>query len=273
MPTKILTLIQTRTGSSRLPGKVLMPLGDGTIQSKMLERVMASKLAGTVALITTREAKDDPCVEDGKKMGVDTYRGETLDLLDRHYQAWRHFGANFDAVVKIPSDCPLIDPAIIDRVLKHFLDARDSGHSYDYFSNLHPQSYPDGNDVEVMQIDALERAWKEAKKPIEREHTTPYFWDNPEKFRIGNVLWEKGIDLSQDFRWTLDYREDYELISAIYNALSPTKPLFTVENIVELLENRPEIRSINQKYLGDAWFQRHRHELKTMDAGTKTCSH
>jgi len=236
----------------------------------MLERVAAAKLIGTLAVITTREPSDDPVIEICNALKIPYFRGDTLDLLDRHYQAWQHFGKEAHAVVKIPSDCPLIDPRIIDRVLDRFVTAPDK---VDFLSNLHPQSYPDGNDVEVITAGALAMAWKEATKPIEREHTTSFFWDNPERFRIGNVLWEKGIDLSQSFRWTLDFREDYELIRAVYETLSPEAPLFTVEDIVQLLEDRPELRALNQKYLGDAWYQRHRHELKTMDAGTKTCVH
>ncbi len=265
MAIEILTLIQTRTGSTRLPGKVLKPLGKGTVLSHMLERVSASQLKGTVAVITTKESSDDPIVDACNQMDVPCFRGDTSDLLDRHYQAWKHFGAIHDAVVKIPSDCPLIDPRIIDRVVKTFLDSQtnpnDDGQTFDFVSNLHPQSYPDGNDVEVIEATALHRAWREAKKPIEREHTTPFFWDNPKRFRIGNVLWEKGIDLSKDLRWTLDYAEDYELIRKVYEQLSPTNPLFTVDQIVELLDNRPEFRAINRTHLGACWYQRHKQEL------------
>lgn len=253
-----LTLVQARTGSTRLPGKVLLPLGASTVLEVMLERVRAARLVGTVVVATTTEASDDPVVELCRRAGLPCFRGHPTDLLDRHYQAWRSSPA--DAVVKIPSDCPLIDPVVIDRVLGVY--AADPNR-YDFVSNLHPQSYPDGNDVEVMSASALERAWREAEKPHEREHTTPYLWDNPERFRVGNVTWERGEDLSRDFRWTLDYEDDYALIRAVYDALSPQGPLFSVGDIVRLLEERPALRALNAARLGDAWYQRHANDLKT----------
>jgi spore coat polysaccharide biosynthesis protein SpsF len=254
----LLTVIQARTGSSRLPGKVLLPLGDDSVLGQMLIRVKAAKLAGQIVVAITEEPGDDPLVELSQRYGVACIRGDSQDLIVRHLKALDAFPAR--AVVKIPSDCPLIDPAIIDRVLGYHLAHEGQ---FDYVSNLHPQSYPDGNDVEVMTAEALKTAHREATRTIDREHTTPFLWDHPERFRIGNVLAEDGNDLSQDFRWTLDYREDYELIRAIFDSLSPEKPLFTVDDIVALVRQRPDIRRLNAARLGDAWYQRHKEELNT----------
>ena len=136
----------------------------------MYERVAASKLKGTIVIATTTDKSDDQVEELCKNYQLNCFRGHPTDLLDRHYQVAKLLKAY--VVIKIPSDCPLIDPNIIDKVLKFYLDNSDK---YDYVSNLHPATYPDGNDVEIMSFKALKNAWENAKLEIEREHTTPYF--------------------------------------------------------------------------------------------------
>ena len=148
--TNIITVIQARTASTRLPNKVLLPLAGKTVLSKMVERVKFSKLAGEVVVATTTGTDDDRIEELCRKEKINFYRGHPSDLLDRHYRAGLKFDA--DTVIKIPSDCPLIDPKIIDKVISFYLKNSDK---YDYVSNLHPASYPDGNDVEIMSMDAL----------------------------------------------------------------------------------------------------------------------
>jgi spore coat polysaccharide biosynthesis protein SpsF len=258
-------VVQARTGSTRLPRKALLPLGDSTVLVEMVRRVATARHAGEIVIATTTDPADDEIERLAVRHGFACFRGHPTDLLDRHYRAMRAFGA--DAVVKIPSDCPLIDPGAIDRVIGRYLRDPDR---YDYLSNLHPQSYPDGNDVEVMRASALEQAWREATRGIDREHTTPYFWDEPGRFRVGNVEWETGQDLSRSHRWTLDYAEDYQLIRAVHEALAPGDPFFGAAAIVSLLAVRPDLYELNARYRGDSWYQRHRHELKTWrltDAG------
>jgi spore coat polysaccharide biosynthesis protein SpsF len=140
-------------------------------------------------------------------------------------------------------------------------------------SNLHPQSYPDGNDVEVMTMAALETAWREARRDFEREHTTPFLWDQPERFRIGNVLWETGLDYSRSHRFTIDYREDYEFISAVYAELQggPQERPFGLGEILALLSRRPELMLLNQRYLGVNWYRHHRSDLRTISAEANGC--
>src|SRR5579871_455136 len=168
---RIITVIQTRRGSSRLPDKVLMPLQGKPLFVRQAERVKAARLSGRVIIATTTDAGDDPIEAVCRQEGLDCFRGDANDLLDRHYQAALLFPA--EAVIKIPSDCPLIDPSIIDRVIGFF---REHAGEYDFVSNLHPATYPDGNDVEIMTFPTLERAWREAGRPMEREHTTTYIW-------------------------------------------------------------------------------------------------
>jgi spore coat polysaccharide biosynthesis protein SpsF len=260
-PKNILIVVQARTGSTRLPGKVLMDICGKSLLERQMERVMASKLAFKSVVATTTDASDDAVEQLCQKAGIECFRGHPTDLLDRHYQAGVAFGA--DAVVKIPSDCPLIDPRIIDKVLQVF---KENWGKVDFVSNLHPPTYPDGNDVEVMPMSVLKTAWEEAKGEHEREHTTPFIWDNPQRFKILNVEWESGLDYSMSHRWTIDYPEDYEFIKAVYEELLPKNPFFSLEDILELLKNRPDICAINEHYCGVNWYRNHLDVLKTVGA-------
>lgn len=257
----LLVVVQARTGSSRLPGKVLLPLAGAPLLQRMVERVRAANTNIDVVVATTTDAADDTVVELCGRIDVPCFRGHPTDLLDRHVQAARAHRA--DLVAKVPSDCPLIDPAAIDRVLGAYLAQRPD---YDFASNLHPGTWPDGNDVEVMPLDVLETAWREAKKPHEREHTTPFLWDQPERFRCLNVAWETGRDLSMTHRFTIDYREDYELIRAVYDALYDARRPFTVGDVVQYLDAHPDVYALNAKYAGVNWYRHHLNDLRTVDA-------
>ena len=258
---KTLICVQARTGSTRLPGKVLKPLAGKPLLERMVARVRAASMPNEVIVITTTDAADDPVVELCEKISVKSFRGHPTDLLDRHYQAAMLEQA--DVVVKIPSDCPLIDPAIIDRVLKHYLDHIGE---FDFVSNLHPATYPDGNDVEVMMIETLKAAWSNAALSFEREHTTPYIWERPDTFRLSNVEWESGLNYSMSHRWTIDYPEDYEFILRVYEELQFDNKHFGLVDILDLLEKKPEIAEINAKYAGVNWYRNHLGELKTVSS-------
>ena len=245
--------------STRLPHKVIMSLAGKPLLVRMVERVMASPLIGTVVVATTTDYTDDKIYEICKEEGINVFRGHPNDLLDRHYKVGLKYDA--DAVVKIPSDCPLIDPKIINRVLRYFISNQNR---YDFVSNLHPASYPDGNDVEIMNIDTLKSAWKNARRAFEREHTTPYIWENPDLFRIGNIEWETGLNYSMDYRFTIDFEEDYMFIKTIYDELYIQNPLFSVHDIIDLMERKPYLKFINSKYNGVNWYSKHISELKTI---------
>lgn len=260
MKINIVTVIQARTGSTRMPNKVLYPLGDTNVLLYMVNRIKHSKLYGNLIIATTNNITDDPIEILSNSNNIPVFRGSEYDLLDRHYKA--ALPLNPDAVVKIPSDCPLIDPSVIDKVIGFYIENFDK---FDYVSNLHPQSYPDGNDVEIFSFRALETAWKEAERDFEREHTTPYFWENPDRFRIGNVEWETGLDLSMSHRWTLDYPQDYGLIRKVVDHLHWQNPFFSVNDIVKFLDANHDIMGINQNYLGVNWYRNHLDELKTID--------
>jgi spore coat polysaccharide biosynthesis protein SpsF len=261
-------VVQARTGSTRLPGKVLLPLAGVPALLRMLERVLAARTRFDLVVATTDRPEDDGLVALVHRFGVRVFRGHPTDLLDRHYRA--ALAARAEVVVKIPSDCPLVDPEAIDRVLSAFLadPAR-----YDFVSNLHPPSWPDGNDVEVMTFAALEQAFRTAAAPHEREHTTPFLWDRPERFRVGNVEWGTGLDLSMSHRLTLDYPDDYALVAAVYEALwRKERPVFPLAEVLALLEERPALRETNARYAGVNWYRHHLSDLRTVPASATRAS-
>ncbi len=259
---KVTVVVQARTGSTRLPNKVMMPLAGRPLLERMLERVRHASAPDEIIVATTVQRDDDPIRDLCGDIGVRCYSGDTLDLLGRHYNAG--IATNADAVVKIPSDCPLIDPAVIDRVIGHFLENQDR---FDYVSNLHPPSWPDGQDVEIIPMAMLDVAHRESLRQLEREHTTPFFWEQPERFRIGNVLWEKGLDYSMSHRWTIDYPEDYRFLDAVYNELYTQEgTIFNVDTVLGLLGSRPDIMEINSRLAGVNWYRNHLGELRTVDS-------
>ncbi|SRR5579884_4314881 len=250
--------IQARMTSSRLPGKVLMPLAHAPLLERMIERVQAARVGAKIVVITSRDRADDPIASLCRRLGIECFRGHRTDLLDRHYQAAKHYEATI--VAKIPSDCPLIDPSVIENVFRAFYE-----HPCDYASNLHPASYPDGNDVEVFTFDALEQAWNEATQDFEREHTTPFLWERPDRFTIVNRAWESGFQYSMTHRWTIDYPEDFEFIRTVYDYLwKPERPVFSMNDILVLLSEHPEIEKINATYRGVNWYRNHLDALHTI---------
>jgi len=260
----IVAVVQARTGSSRLPGKVLAKVAGAPVLERMLERVRAATLVDRVVVATTTLGADDPIVELASSIGIDCVRGNATDLLDRHVLVARIHAA--DVVVKIPSDCPLIDPATIDQVIGAYLAHAAMGR-IDYLSNLHPGSWPDGFDVEVMSRAALELAHREATRAIDREHTTPFLWDQPARFIVRNVRWRRDDDAWRRYRLTLDYPEDLAVIRNIFDALWTRDRHFTIDDILALLTAHPELAAANAEYLGASWMDHHRHELSTTHAG------
>jgi spore coat polysaccharide biosynthesis protein SpsF len=261
---RIVAVIQARMGSTRLPGKVLLPLRGRPLLERMLVRVAHAGEIDEVVVATTRLAADDSIRALAAALGVRCVSGDPTDLVSRHLLAARASAA--DAVVKIPSDCPLIDPTVIDQTVGYF---RSEFPRYAFVSNLHPATWPDGNDVEVIARDVLEVTGREATRPFEREHTTPFIWDQPERFAQGNVTWSTGLNLSVSHRLTLDYPADYALIAAVFEALyrSDAAP-FSVGAIVDYLNAHPEVKAINAAHVGHSWIADHAHELRTLAPGS-----
>ncbi|MCL2451151.1 MAG: glycosyltransferase family protein [Polyangiaceae bacterium] len=249
---RTVVVVQARSGSTRLPGKVLLDLGGQTILERMLERLAWARVPDAVVVATTTDPADDAIARVADHAGFACHRGHPTDVLDRHYRVAVALGA--DVVVKIPSDCPLVDPRVVDRVVSTHLASRDR---WDYTSNLHPESYPDGHDVEVMNLDALATAFRQARAPHEREHTTPFFWETPGRFRVQNVTWETGRDLSRTHRVVVDYGEDVEVVRMVWRALArPGEPPFSVDDLVAFLDAHPEVRLANASRFGVSWQSR-----------------
>ena len=235
---KLVAIIQARMGSTRLPGKVMKEILGKSVILWDLDRISPSKLIDEIVVAIPYGKENDVIVDTIKEYNdqIITTRGSEDDVLDRYYQA--AVQSNADVVVRITSDCPLIDPFVIDNIIEHFLDE-----DCDYCSNSLIRTYPRGLDVEVFSFKALEDAWNETKKDYEREHVTPYIIENPDKFKLLNVA--NDIDLSH-LRWTLDTKEDFEFIDAVYKRIYPKKQLFAMDDVLELLGREPELIEINK---------------------------
>lgn len=232
---RTVAIIQARTGSTRLPGKVLMPLLGEPLLGHVVRRTRAAASIAEVAIATTTLGDDDPIVELGRSIGCPVIRGSEMDLLSRYLLAARETGA--DRVVRITSDCPLIDPSLIDDVV-----AALDREAADYASNsLPPRTYPRGLDAEIVTLGALETADAEDRDPTSREHATPWIRSHPERFRLVRVA--GAVDLSAH-RWTVDTPEDYELVRRIYDAIGDAA--FGWRQALAVVEANPAWSDLNR---------------------------
>ena len=255
---EVLIIVQARSGSTRFPNKIFKKINGMTILELTIERIKLAKSPNEIVVATT-DLEEDNSVEDlCSHKGIEVFRGSELNLLKRHYDCAVKYNANI--VVKIPSDCPLIDPIIIDDVLEKIQES-----DYDYISNLHPTSYPDGFDVEAMTFSALEIAYLNAELPHELEHTTPYIWDNPHLFKIGSIVFDDTVDWSKLFRLTIDHPEDYILIRRIVESFASHGLDFGVRDIILLLQQNLKLAKINSHLIDDTWYNREANNLKTYD--------
>lgn len=236
---KILTLLQARSSSSRLPGKVLKDLHGKPMILQQITRVQRASLLGTLCLVTSSDASDDMLAQTVRQAGIDVFRGSLDDVLDRFYQAALPYAP--DVIVRLTGDCPLADPQVIDLAIQTFMD-----NQCDYLGNGLPPTYPDGMDVEVFRFSALAAAWQHATLTSEREHVTPYIYKHPEQFTLRNL--SHHDDLSA-LRLTVDEAVDFALIEKIYAGLMPYKPAFLLDDILELLKKNPDWLEENQNII------------------------
>ncbi|MCX6722591.1 MAG: glycosyltransferase family protein [Candidatus Staskawiczbacteria bacterium] len=243
---KIVAIIQARMGSTRLPGKMMLKILGKPIIEHVFERIKDSQLINEIWLATTLNAEDNVLADWADSKGKKVYRGSSDDVLERYWQTAKQAGA--DIVVRITGDCPLHDSEVIDSVINKFLSG-----GFDYVSNAHPPTYPDGLDTEVFSFQALEKSWEEAKLKSEKEHVTPYIWKNSEKFKIDNVSNE--IDLSKE-RWTLDTKEDFLFIDNILKECATRGVKVNFKNVLDILESFPHWREINSVYQRNEGYQK-----------------
>lgn len=245
---KKVAIIQARLSSSRLPGKVLLPIGGEPMLARVLKRVSQAQLVDEVLVATTGDASDDPIEHFCQERGLACYRGSLYDVLDRFYQAAKMTDA--DVIVRITADCPMIDPAEIDRVIRAFMD-----NEADFAANRLPPPFkrttPIGMDTEVCSMAALERAWEEADQTYQREHVMPYLYEKEGRFKM--VLVDYKPDLG-NLRFTVDTPQDLQLANEIYAAFG-NRDDFSLQELLEENEKHPEwqqgVAEIKHKNLYD----------------------
>jgi len=235
---KTIAIVQARMGSSRLPGKVLKPILGRPMLKLQIERLRRCKRIDRLVVATSVNPEDQAIADLCQRVGVDCFRGDPENVLDRFYRAAKRY--NPGHVVRLTGDCPLADPALIDDLVGFYLS-----HGCDYASNCHEPSLPDGLDAEIFSFSALEQAWKEADLPSHLEHVTPFIRAHPERFKI--ACYKYHTDLSH-LRWVVDEPEDLEFVRWVYEALYPIKPEFGTEDILALLERRPELLKLNEGF-------------------------
>ena len=237
----VVAILQARVSSKRLPGKVLAPILGLPMIERQIERIDNARLIERLIVATSLDPMDDAVAKHVDSIGVECFRGSLHDVLDRCYNAAKWSAAT--TVVRLTGDCPLADWEIIDSAIQLHKEGE-----FEYTSNSVVRTFPRGLDVEVMTFDALSEAWREARLPSEREHVTPFLWRQPERYPIGKLV--QGRDHSHQ-RWTVDEPADLEFVRAIYEALYTDNPCFTSQDIMDLLEIRPELIDINAKVAMD----------------------
>jgi spore coat polysaccharide biosynthesis protein SpsF (cytidylyltransferase family) len=231
----IVAIIQARTGSSRLPNKVLSEVAGTSLLELYVNRVRKCLLLDKIVIATTNKQEDGAIELLANHIGIEVYRGSENDLLDRYYKCAIEHKA--EVVVRLtPDDC-FVDPPTVDRAVQIFKDNK-----VDFVTNHFDPTFPEGLDVEVYSINALKKSWELAKLASEREHVFPYIQNNQEQFKIINF--KQDINYSH-LRWTIDYECDLDMMKVVYNHLYGKNPCFQQDDIISLLEEHPEIATIN----------------------------
>lgn len=244
---EIVAIIQARLGSTRLTGKVLKKIKDKFVLDYVIDRLRLCKNLDNIVLATTVNKKDDRLQQYAVDKKIDYYRGSEEDVLSRYFHAAKEFNANI--IVRITSDCPLIDPIIVDKAIKKHIENKA-----DYTANIIKRTFPRGLDVEVLNFNVLKNTFENAKERYQREHVTAYIREKPIDFKLQNIEAE-GKLRRPDFRITLDTKEDLELIKKILNNFGDI--YFTSENVIDFLEKNLDLLEINknvkQKDVKENW--------------------
>lgn len=251
-------VVQARTSSTRLLCKVLrdLPYGSGiTVLQQVVRRLKKAVSLDDVIVATTIDKADEAIVKLSEKEDVRWFKGSTDDVLERYYLAAKK--SNLDIVVRVTSDCPCLDPEVVDLVVEKHIASKD-----DYTSNIiSHRTFPHGLDTEVFNFDALEKAHVGAKKPSEREHVTPYIYNNPQIFNLSEVQAEETFH-GPDIRITLDTEEDYTLLCAVFDYLYPEDDFFGTEAIIKLFRDKPWLNNINKNVVQKKIFDSLQQELQ-----------
>lgn len=240
-----IAIVQARMGSTRLAGKVMKTIEDHTVLGHVINRLKAVDSIDSIVIATTTNAEDIVIVEEAMKYNVMAYKGSSDHVLSRYYEAANEYQA--DVIIRVTSDCPLIDPEVTNETIKLWEESK-----VDYVSNKRITTFPRGLDTEVFSFDALKKSYDNAYNDIHTEHVTPYIYLHEDKFSIKDYIWKQ--DYSK-YRWTLDTPEDYELITQIYKHLYVKNEIFSWLDGIKLMEEHPDLfeinREIKQKELGE----------------------
>ena len=232
---RVVAIIQARMESTRLPGKVLMDIGGETMLSRVVHRSRRAALVDEIVVATTVKPNDDAIVAECKRIDAPIFRGEEENVLDRYFKAAEAYRA--EAVVRITSDCPLIDPEIVDEIVHVFLKEKP-----DYASNALERTFPRGLETEVMTLDSIGRVWREAREAYQRVHVTPYIYQNPALFRLLSVTAEADYS---DHRWTVDTPADLDFVQAVYARLG-NDDSFSWRHVLKILDREPDLMDLNR---------------------------
>jgi spore coat polysaccharide biosynthesis protein SpsF len=246
-----IAFVQARTGSSRLPGKVLEPLAGRPALAHIVERLRTVPALDDVAVLTSELAGDEPIVELCHARGIRCLRGSERDVLDRFQRAAE--ALDVERVLRVTADCPLIDPEVVGRLLQLASRRTDAAYASVATGAIGADAgyrrYPDGLDAETFTAQALAAAWRESRDPYEREHVTPFIWRRPERF--GVAVLEADEDLGAE-RWTVDYPADLELVRALYERLGGSDTPFGFRDVLAVLEREPRLRALNAAHVSVA---------------------
>jgi spore coat polysaccharide biosynthesis protein SpsF len=235
-PPAVGAIIQARMGSTRLPGKALADIEGMSMLARVVDRVRGARTVNRVIVATTTKPQDDGLAAHARDLGVDVFRGDEDDVLDRYYQAAVQH--RLDIVVRITSDCPLLDPGVVDDAVGPLLVP---GSRVEYASTGLRRTFPRGLDVEVVPFVTLARVWRDAQAVHERAHVFPYIHEHPERFSTFSVI--DDVDRSH-MRWTVDTPEDLMFVRQVYRELGPRA--FSWRDVLAILDRKPELLQINE---------------------------
>jgi spore coat polysaccharide biosynthesis protein SpsF len=235
----IAVIVQARVGSTRLPKKILKKIKNKMILDYVFERLKYCKRANDIILATTTNRNDDILEKYARENEIKYYRGSEEDVLKRYYDVAKKYKS--DVIVRITSDCPLIDPEIVDEMIKKHIENKA-----DYTSNIIKRTFPRGMDIEIFNFDILEETYKNANEKYHREHVTPYIREHPERFKFQNIEAKEKIN-RPDIRITVDTKEDFELIKKILLHFEEID--FKAGDVIDFLDENPELYEINKNVI------------------------